>query len=101
MWDRSVPQHRGLLHQPSHREEDLHAVHGRVQRALRLHVPPGDDLPRRQARHQGHTGPAREREARVRRPTRTPGHGASAVSAPEDRSDAGREPYESEQEGGN
>lgn len=94
MFDRSVPQHRRLLHQPSHREKDLHAVHGRVQRALCLHVPPRDDLPRRQAPHQGGTGPAREREARVCRQTRT-----TRTPGPEDRSDARREPAEPEQEG--
>lgn len=36
----TLSQHRGLLHQSSNREEDLHALHGRVQCHLHLNVHP-------------------------------------------------------------
>lgn len=99
MFPGTVSQHGGLLHQSPDREEDLHALHGCVQRHLHLNVRPRDGLSHRQAHLQSDKHPKREPEADVRRPARTHHHRASQVPVPQGGPHASREPAEPKQEG--
>jgi len=80
----AVPQHRRLLHQPPHGEEDLHPVHGGDQCHLHPNVRVWDDLPCGQAHSKSLQCPTLQPEAPVRRdtPDQEPGP-AQIANAPQ------------------